>query len=101
VIVDDLLRRVRAAGANIILRGNDVAVVNAKRLDDETVRTLRAHVQDLRNAALLERYPFTSGGKLCCRCRGLGRVAVISGDLVCEYCVVAEAQRIASKGSGT
>lgn len=101
MLVDDLLRRVRAAGADIVLRGNDVAVVHAKRLDYETVRALRTHVRDLRKAVLLGGYPFTSGGKLCSRCRGLGRVAVISGDLVCEYCVVSEAQRLASKGSGT
>jgi hypothetical protein len=101
VVVDDLLRRVRAAGADIVLRETDLAVVHVNRLDDETVGALRTHVRELRRAILRGRYPFTSGGKLCSRCRGLGRVAVISGDLVCDYCVVAEAQRLARKGAGT
>ncbi|HUY42023.1 MAG TPA: DUF3631 domain-containing protein [Candidatus Dormibacteraeota bacterium] len=33
---------------------------------------------------------FTKGGKLCGRCGGLGRVAVVEGDLVCRICLEAE-----------
>jgi putative DNA primase/helicase len=32
----------------------------------------------------------TRDGKLCSRCRGVGRVAVVNGDLICTFCLEAK-----------
>jgi hypothetical protein len=58
-------------------------------------------VAALRERGALAEHSSTRGGKVCSRCRRLDRVAVIGGDLVCTFCVVAEAERLALKGVGS
>jgi hypothetical protein len=47
--VDELVRRVRAAGADVIFRGLTLGVVHARRLDPETIQELRLHARELWN----------------------------------------------------
>lgn len=49
----------------------------------------------LRERDSLASHDFTDHGYLCRRCMGVARVAVIDGEIVCTFCVVAEAKRIA------
>lgn len=38
-------------------------------------------------ATSIPSFALTKSGKLCSRCGGLGRVAVVAGDLLCTFCV--------------
>ena len=55
----------------------------------------------LREEAALARLTFAAAGRLCSRCQGLSRVAVIAGRPVCSSCVIVEAERLALKGAGS
>jgi hypothetical protein len=84
--------KLRPEGEMLRYRGQRCAVA-------EILQDLAAHKPEL-IALLREGDPlvgtaFTIHGYLCRRCKRLGRVAVIGGEIACTFCVVAEAERVA------
>lgn len=80
-----------------------IEVVRYRRLDKATLEMIRPNRAERlrflgRNAHVSR--ASTVRIKMCSCCRGIGR-AVVEGDLLRTFCVVAEAQQFAVKGSGT
>lgn len=90
--------KLRPDGEMLRYRGQRCAVA-------EILQDLAVHKPQL-IALLRQRDPlvgtaFTNHGYLCRRCKRLGRVAVIGGEITCTFCVLAEAERLACKGAGS
>ena len=89
--------KLRSEGEMLRYRGKPRAVA-------EILEGLEAHKREvialLRERGPLASHDFTDHGYLCRRCKTLGRVAVIGGEITCTFCVVAEAERLALKGNG-
>jgi hypothetical protein len=76
VTTEDLLRKVRAAGADVVMRGGTVAIVHPRCVDLDTIHRLRLCVGELREA--LKGSATVTHGKIatrakCSYVRGNGR----------------------------
>lgn len=97
----EIIECIRAHDGEIRLEpdGQTLALVRRHRIPDDLAAEARAHAHELRTLlrefSILREHAFTDHGYLCRRCKSLGRVAVIGGEIVCTFCVVAEAERIA------
>ncbi|MHB1770096.1 MAG: hypothetical protein ACYCPH_03440 [Minisyncoccota bacterium] len=101
--VSQILASLEATGHVVRVEGDTLKIKPGISAEEaERLRPLKPQiVATLRERFALGEHAFTRGGKLCSRCRGLGRVAVVGGDLVCTFCVVSEAERLALKGAGS
>jgi hypothetical protein len=50
VTTEDLLRKVRAAGADVVMRGGTVVIVHPRCVDLDTIHRLHLRVGELREA---------------------------------------------------
>ena len=97
----EIIERIRAHDGEVRLEpdGQTLALIRRHRIPDDLAAEARSHAQELRSLLLavstLGEHAFTEHGYLCRRCNGIARVAVIAGEIVCTFCVVAEAKRIA------
>lgn len=95
-IVDEL----EARGHKVRLDRADRVVIDPA-VEPEVAARLRPRraeiVALLRGRDPLANAVFTHHSYLCRRCKCLGRVAVISGEITCSFCIVAEAERLATQ----
>lgn len=97
----EIIERIRAHDGEVRLEpdGQTLALIRRHRIPDDLAAEARAKAQELRRLLReisgLSEHTFTAHGYLCRRCRGIARVAVIGGEVVCTFCVVAQAKRIA------
>jgi hypothetical protein len=100
----DLLRCASERGLALWVRSEDRILIRGQA---EVVESLKPQLLAQKPeiiALLRERDPlgghaFTDHGYLCRRCKGLGPVAVIDGEITCKFCVLAEAERLAMQGN--
>lgn len=97
----EIIERIRAHDGEVRLEpdGQTLALVHRRRIPDELAAEAKRHAQELRvflrKSGILGEHVFSAHGCLCPRCKCIARVAVIGGELICTFCVVAEAERIA------
>lgn len=99
----EIIESIRAHNGELRLEpdGQTLALVRRHRIPDDLAAEARTHAQELRTLlrerVFLGKHAFTDHGYLCRRCKSLARVAVIDGEIVCTFCVVAAAERIAQE----
>lgn len=97
----EIIERIRAHDGEVRLEpdGQTLALIRRHRIPDDLAAEARAQAQELRALLrehdILREHAFTDHGYLCRRCQSIARVAVIDREIVCTFCVVAEAERIA------
>ena len=89
--------RLRPEGETLRYRGQRPAIA-------QLFQDLEAHKREI-IALLAECDPlagiaFSNHGYLCRRCKTLGRVAVIGGEITCTFCVIAEAELLTPNSGG-
>lgn len=100
-----IIERARMLGVELRPEGETLRYRGQRHAVAEILQDLAAHKREL-IALLRARDPltgpaFTNHGYLCRRCKRLGRVAVIGGEITCTFCILAEAERLARERAGS
>ncbi len=97
----ELLYRANERGVTLSVQGGSILA----RGQEEAIGALKPEIaaHKLEIIALLHERDslagrdFTDHGYLCRRCKRIARVAVIGGEITCTFCVLAEAERLATQ----